>query len=345
MGAVAAACWGIRAAAPAPRIAQVADKLDAIEHAEKPHDVLFFGSSKIYSGIIPATFDRVMAEHGFPVRSYNLGVDGMGYPESGFLCEEALARRPGSVRWVFLEISSVRTHIPPLQKNTRRFGYWHDLPRTALVVGAIQTRRSTPHSRREEDSVELFRLHLSAFLRRSLNLGDGAEWIASGLGRAPELQGRDLLDPALRGYCAITNQMAGTELVNFRKALGTFDARIKRAESYTEEAMRAFAAEVSRHGANTVLIGTPNPEPNAPLFAANEGALSNPPIFNFGQPAQYPLLYQEDHHGDSTHLNHAGAEAFSVYLANRFAAHLRTLGSVKREGARTSAPRKSDRRG
>jgi hypothetical protein len=171
-----------------------------------------------------------------------------------------------------------------------------------------------------EDPAAARQAHWKAFVARSLNLGEGAELARETLFRKEKRKGRDLLDPALRGYVPIRNVMAGTELQSFRTALRGFGKKAKRSESLTELAMLDFATRAAERGAQTILLGTPNPAPNPPLFTNGESGL---PVFNFGDPERYPLLYREDHRGDVAHLNHQGAEAFTVYLAERFAAHLR----------------------
>lgn len=65
----------------------------------------------------------------------------MGFPESGYLCEKALARWPQKLRWVFIETGGVRTRIPPSQRDTRRLVYWHDVPRTLAICRTILARK------------------------------------------------------------------------------------------------------------------------------------------------------------------------------------------------------------
>ena len=53
---------------------------------------------------MPALFDRLTAEGGLPMKSFNAGVSSMHTPEDGWYLEQILARKPARLRWVFLEI-------------------------------------------------------------------------------------------------------------------------------------------------------------------------------------------------------------------------------------------------
>jgi len=66
------------------------------------------------------------------VKSFNAGVAGMFSPEDSYVAEEILRRPHYRLRWVFFELSHVRTGLE--REGTARFAYWHDWTRVNLVV-------------------------------------------------------------------------------------------------------------------------------------------------------------------------------------------------------------------
>ena len=89
---------------PAELPSTVREKLAHLAAHGDDYDVIFVGSSRIQNHIMPALFDRLTAEGGLPVKSFNAGVSSMHTPEDGWYLEQILARKPARLRWVFLEI-------------------------------------------------------------------------------------------------------------------------------------------------------------------------------------------------------------------------------------------------
>ena len=327
--ALLAASWALRAAAPFPDIPQVRQKLEAFA-AETRCDVLFFGSSKIYSGIIPRQFDAALERRGVKVRTFNLGVDGMGFPESAYLCEHALKRHDGrKVEWIFIEAAGIRTAIPESQRETRRVIYWHDFHRAWTVLRVLLADIATTSAGTKRSRGLLFE-HIGLWFRRMSNIGEASEWIAAftlGAQMAGEQEAghRDAFVRKERGYIPIAGRMPEREWVKFRTALGSpREAMSPQVAKVTADVFRGFSESMKRAGATVIYLVPPNPKAHEPIFGT--GA-ETPPVFSFDDAQRYPEFYDPAHRSDYAHLNHQGAELFTSAVAERFAAYLTEHGA------------------
>ena len=97
-------------------------------------DTLFLGSSHVYRGFDPATFDAAMAEAGLPTSSFNHGVQLPNLVELRYLTERALELADGGLRHVLVEPLAFLPQIDPANEFTPRAMYWHDLESTRLAV-------------------------------------------------------------------------------------------------------------------------------------------------------------------------------------------------------------------
>lgn len=307
-----------RAVAPFPRIPQVSEKLEQFADG-KACNLAFFGTSKIYSGVIPKLFDEYVRANGVAVRSFNFGVDGMSFPETGYFAEEVLARCPGRLKWVFIEANTLRTAIPERYRDTRRVVYWHDVRRTVEILRAIYG-ADFPLRHPKQPRATLVPEHARLFAMRTGNLGDGSALLQETfLGRG--LPGpRDRFEGKKRGYLPIHAQMNAHDATRMRTALAQVERPWKLStDRVSEEALYAFAKRIERAGARPIFITSPNAQPTTPIFQRwkQRGA---PAVFAFDDPARYPQLYREDYRADFVHLNDAGAREFTMLLAKRFAA-------------------------
>jgi hypothetical protein len=79
-----------------------------------------------------------------------------------------------------------------------------------------------------------------------------------------------------------------------------------------------MAKELAAIGATPIFIVPPSMPPQN--FRPPTDGENVPPVFDFTSIDQYPALYEESARLNSSHLNAAGAEAFSRALAERFSA-------------------------
>lgn len=306
-----------RTLAPFPRIPQVHDKLEQFLEG-KPCNVAFFGTSRIYSGVIPKLFDEYVRANGVTVRSFNFGVDGMSFPESGYFAEEVLARCPGRLKWVFIEATKLRTAIPERYRHTRRLVYWHDLRRTAEILRAIQS-PDVQLRQLKQPRANLLLDHARLFGMRTANLGDGSALLQETFVGRDAPGPRDRFEEKKRGYLPIQGRMSAPDVTQLRTALAEVGHPGKPSpDRVSEDVLDAFAERVERAGARAIFIILPNPHRSGPLFQRWKRAAS-PAVLAFDDPALYPQLYQEANRADFAHLNDLGAREFTMLLAKRFA--------------------------
>ena len=93
--AAVAGCVAIGRALPLPEVPQVKEKLDWFRAHRGDYTALFLGTSRVRRHIIPSLFDRLAAEHGMEMRSFNLGVDSLAAPEDEWLPLRDLAAQSG----------------------------------------------------------------------------------------------------------------------------------------------------------------------------------------------------------------------------------------------------------
>ena len=306
-------CVFLRWVAPFPEIPQVREKL--AQYAAEPRDAVFLGSSKIFRGIVPEVFDQAMQRHGLPVRSFNFGVDGMGFPESAYLFEQIARSKMPVPRWVLVELAAVRVVQPAAERRTQRQMYWHDWPRTATICRTIRLRDGRWTAR-----PDLLLGHLELFVWRFCNRGDGASWLLRRLGIVKPANPRDAFEPAARGYAPMP---AGAQLPieRYRKDLAELRAQPRKPlDAASEAALRKFAERITRVGATPIFVVPPNSTPIRSEFAATASGTTAPALLAFDDPDEFPALYQIDRRADLIHLNDRGAREFSEILAEHLAA-------------------------
>jgi len=191
---LAAASFGLTAglvsrAAPRPEMGVLSAKLDHFARHGGRYDVVFFGSSRVYRGVVPERFDAEMAARGFPLRSFNLGVNGMGPHEAGALIRRVLAKRPARLRWVVLELGSWDAGLPAENRFKGRALFWHDPAETRSVLRSTLL-LDTPAATR----AGLLWTHLLHLAARQ-----------TGAGRGPDLA-RALLRSARQAHDAIVRR-------------------------------------------------------------------------------------------------------------------------------------------
>ncbi len=315
VGALSLAGAGLQQLRLGPHIPQISEKLEQFR-AEGPFDVVFLGSSKVFRGVVPAVFDAEVGARGQTVRSYNLGVDGMGFPESAHLFDQLPARERGALRWVFVELSGVRTTLQPAELGTIRELYWHDWQRTLWVCRSLLSGEAGPAP------LPLLGRHLRLFARRGLAIGQGAERMPILLGaqKAPVVNPQFI--GTAQGYDPMPFGLTSATTAQFQEQLAELKTEPPRPGAPASGAsLRQFARQVARHGAQVIYFVPPNSLPTRRhLEAGATGPI--PPLWAFDDPAEYAALYDLENRADALHLNDRGARAFTQVLAARFSREL-----------------------
>lgn len=318
------------AMSPRRKVAIVTPKLTWLETKCDDYDVLFLGSSRTYRQIIPELFDSLMAEAGKPVKSFNLGIDGMRPPEDTFVLEEALAKRSKPLKYVFVECNPLRLAMREEDRGTLRAMYWHDFLRTLSLFRraflADEKKRSWKDRVGEVwKAWPDFAEHGENWLQNSANLGHGntllENWIFKG-----EQPGVPLFDlgPRQDGYRASESPelMNPSQLAEYQAALATMrekppksDAgdRISVAELETKRLM------IEKAGAKMVLLIPPY---TANRYFRPKTPENSPLLLDFSSPEKYPQLFAPEHHSDSGHVNRAGANLYTREIVRALLEHI-----------------------
>ncbi len=325
-------CWGIREALPFPDITLVKPKLDHLAAHHDDYDTLFLGSSRIYYQIIPALFDQLAAEHGLPTRSFNAAIAGMRPPEDAFYFDYILRHPPKHLRWVFIELASVRTGVDPDRIGTMRAIYWHDLARMWLIFQrALSSPRPLPRKHTWIKAIEAqiepfgdFVDHLPLFIRNQTNLGGGSIFTSRLIYAAqrPPLPPRATLGPDLAGWIPTGRPevMTGDELADFEKALAA--RRVAPpyrdlGDSISQMAIETMIAKIEKLGATPVLVVPPTT--NKRNFYPAPEREKKTIVLDFCDLEKFPELYENRYRLDTDHLNTEGARVFTRIFVETWA--------------------------
>jgi len=321
---------------PFPEVPVVSDKLAHLARHGDDYDAIFIGSSRVNFQIIPTVFDRTATDEGLAVRSFNAGVEAMAPPEDGYFMDQVLRQPHRRLRWVFIEIMSMRMKTDP-RFGTARFIYWHDWERTSLLGKCflrewLAVPRSRPklsvssawnYAQAYEVAYDRWGKNLRLFAENFTNLGRGgalldrqmksprvkeAEWhdveeVGDGW-RSPR-QDQRMTKDMLAGYMS-----AYTTLLETPQRFDTDDEA-------SEEALRRMIAKLKNCGVTPILIIPPTAAPKR--FFPTKPTAHSQIVLDFSDPRKYPELFTPDHRLDEGHLNVAGSEIFTTALALRFA--------------------------
>ena len=237
----------------------VAAKLEFFAQHKDEFDTLLVGTSSIYYSVSPEIFDRTTGESGLPTRTFNFGIDAMHPPENFYVLDQILKTEPRRLKWVFLETANLETKLHKVL-GTERAVYWHDWPRTALVLRKALNPRGDARwyikiSRLWVARRDLAR-HLTLFAQRFANVGRATEFFFPQNRKAEA----DLeLGPRRDGYRLAGHAMTPEDAASFQKRLAEeiAQARPKPLDPYADEAYRSCAASFKEMGATSLFVVPP----------------------------------------------------------------------------------------
>jgi hypothetical protein len=310
---------GIGIFAPKPRVAIVTPKLTWLAGHADDFDVLFLGSSRTYRQVIPELFDQLMADAGKPVRSFNLGIDGMRPPEDTYVLEEVLKHRSKPLQWVFVECNPLRLTMRDEDQDTVRAVYWHDWKRFATLFRraflADEKKRNWRDRTKEiAKACPDFFDHTGYWLQNMTHIGQGHAAIENWLfkGGMPPVAMHDV-GPRRDGYKVsdAPEQMNAEQLAAYQEELAEMKLNPPRADyadRVSQEELEEKQRIVERAGGKLALLIPPftaskyfNPKPSE----------NGPLLLDFSSPAKFPELFAPEHHSDSGHVNRVGAELYT----------------------------------
>ena len=323
------AAFLLNRAIPSPTIPSnvvfIGPKYEYYQEHKDEYSALFFGSSRIYSHVIPEVFDDVANAAGVDINSYNFGIPAMRAIDSAVLVKEVLKNPPKDLKWVFFESILDKGYEPIPNARTYRSIYWHDWENTKFAAQYIlNSDESLPKK------AVLLTSHLIPFLYHQLNVGrvfnqvvpsELSEGELAVAAEVRETEGyyalRDENDPQRQAFLA--DQSGYAEQVS---NLSAMQAQPE-AETYLSANKRDLLAEVTQAiraaGAEPIFVEPPSLHMVNDFQAAQQtGAIDI--LLSYKDPNQFPQLYSVENRQDADHLNDAGSREFTALLAEDFSA-------------------------
>ncbi|MEA3208644.1 MAG: hypothetical protein QOE70_1701 [Chthoniobacter sp.] len=331
-GGLALGCAAIGLLLPPPDVPQVKEKIEWFRAHRDDYTAIFLGTSRVRRHIIPSLFDRLAAEQGMEMRSFNLGVDTLMAPEDGYVLDQALATQPPKLRYVFIELSFFRATFLGQSPDTIRAVHWHDWERTRTVWEHLFDqdfqRIKLPGKRKKNRTSAWFveicewsslvAEHGRLFLQHATNLGRVAAFWPAVAGLRVPSNPLGPLGPGLDGFIPSTADtvLRGTAVADYEQEVAKLKAgksRERLLDPVPQANLERMCARIRRHGAEPIIFIAPS----------QSGYTSRPhpevaPVLDFSDPVQWPDLFDSRYRADAGHLNAAGAEIFTRALADRF---------------------------
>ena len=331
-GGLALGCAAIGCLLPVPNVPQVKEKIEWFRAHRGDYTALFLGTSRVRRHIIPSLFDRLAAEQGMEMRSFNLGVDSLMAPEDAYVLDLALAARPPKLRYVFIELSFFRANFLGQEPETIRSAYWHDWERTRTVwdhlidnnlrsiklPGKRKKDRWTVWLAEIDEWASLVNQHGRLFLQRATNFGRIAALWPTVAGLRTPSNPLGPLGPGLDGFIPSTDDLVirGAALAAYEEELAklkTGEPRERELDPVPEANLERVVAKIRSHGAEPIIFIAPS-QSGYTMHPRREVA----PVLDFSDPLRWPELFDPRYRADAGHLNTAGAELFTRALADRF---------------------------
>ena len=293
-------------------------------------DTVFLGSSRVMRGVSPALFDARMAALGRPSLSYNFGVAGTRAHDFERQIEWILEQRPKKLRRIVLEASTYRQPI--------RDGQWmKDLSVETHEAASLPSRLSSilAEDADLEQKLEVTGYVLAHTLVNALRVGQGPrildDWCRRWSGQAPSR----FVPDADRGFAPLSAEAPPSP--NRAEQHRAWAANPKLAETLLWHKRRHGLPEAYRGGfdhwscerqiarleeAGIELVYVVMPSHTIHFYGRDglDEHADEVAILSFEDPDAYPELYRFENWFDETHLGEAGAERFSLLLADAVAA-------------------------
>ncbi|WP_066382146.1 hypothetical protein [Anabaena sp. CA = ATCC 33047] len=311
------------------------------EHKDD-YDAVFFGASTTYQEVIPKIFDEAMTANGKNIKSFNFGIMAANVAELDFYLQKVLDLKPAKLKWIFLDclVNDFILIAPTSARNV----YWHTPLQT---IENFQVILSSNYSLKEK--ISGIYANSTSFIYRWLGIGYFYNfWQHHQEENLPEgLQKIASTDKMLQeeGYYAM-DWMENSE--KWQKTFQTkyLDGYLKRLEqaklgdyeqnntltpdSYGIKIIKNIVdrienfEKISNNQVEAIFFIPPILEADvdhaAIMKAYDLGYI--PTLLAFNNPNTFPNFYNLDNRSDGRHLNHKGAQEFTLTLAEKFAQHL-----------------------
>ncbi len=288
------------------------------------YDTLFFGSSRVYSHIVPDIFDATAKANGIALSSYNFGIPAMRTIDSAVLLQQVLANPPKNLKWVFFESTLDKGYEPFANARTRRSLYWHTWKNTAFAARYILiSDESWPNK------AILLSSHLLPFLYQQLNVGRMFNQVLpTGFSQEEQQVAADFTQA--KGYYGLSDEADPTRQAFLQNQL---DYQAKVAALTASEAITVPLApylsankqtlidQVSQAiraaGAEPIFMESPSLNAASDFRSAQQLGLIEH-LLSYKNPRQFPQFYSLNYRYDAEHLNQLGSKVLTQLLAKDF---------------------------
>lgn len=312
-----------------PNIVFISPKYEYYQAHKDDYDTLFFGSSRVYSHIIPDIFDQTASAEGHSVNSYNFGIPAMRAIDSTVLLEEILSDPPKNLKWVFFESILDKGYEPIPNARTNRSMYWHNWENTQFAAKYIlSSDESLPNK------AVLLASHLLPFVYHQLNVGRlFSQLLPSTFTTEEQTVAAEFT--ATEGFYALSDETTPERqyFLNAQQAyldsvavLGGRTADEPWTQSVADEAylsankvmlLNRVSEAVRAAGAEPIFIDPPSLHLDNDFQAAEQlGTIDR--LLTYRDPNRFPQLYKPENRYDVDHLNRSGSEEFTRLIAEDF---------------------------
>jgi hypothetical protein len=305
-----AACGAALAVfAPFPDIPSIAPKWNHLCEHREDYDSIFVGSSRFNHHVISQEFDAAVGSG----RSFNFGVDACRPPESFYVTRKILDLELPRLKWVFIDLTGIRSQLEAENLASVRTAYWHDFRHTRLALAHLLETGGAWLTLASDLST-----HVNLLLKRTAHQGEGSALLKRWL---VEQKHQERRDPFVQtaGYAKGPDRsLKGAEREEFLRIVAEFKKGVAPVpvRPVFREALSALIADIRRAGADPIFV-------LGPTLAQSENFVGIPdgtPVLAFNDPNKYPALFDPDNRYDPAHLNERGARIFTARLAEEFRA-------------------------
>ncbi|MEH2279367.1 MAG: hypothetical protein V7K40_32440 [Nostoc sp.] len=322
------------------------------EH-KNDYNAIFLGPSTTYFGVVPKVFDEYMTKEGKTVKSFNFGIAGANVSELDFYLQKILDLKPANLKWIFLDCSvDLFTNFG---STSAQEIYWHT-PRKTVENFQLIWESSIDNW---QVKVPYIYANFQSFIYRWLGLGQLSTFWQERILNL-DLSNADPLakvseDRLLQesGYYAIDWQNKAEKWQTLFRTNG-LDTYLKNLKS--EQTKLANLNSENTFKKTSTIYGVKMMENISSQIEKQQQINNNkleaiffiPPILEadsnysalykaydlgyidtllaFNDVNSFTNLYELNRRIDSAHLNHQGAQEFTLLLASRFTEYLNNSG-------------------
>lgn len=303
-------------------------KREYLRTHQNTFNLLFIGSSSTRRGFVPEIFDHSL-DSGLIVRSFNYGVDWMGFPEVYYMLDNVMKENLTGTKYIFIELSKIKI-IDYQNMHTARAIYWYNWQDYKFTVSSILSSASPLQVK-----LAAIASHSIGYIDHLLNVGslndrndyhnrqkmvkDSLRYMGNSYAgySGKELHEENGREHFLRDTSGLT-----ARAINSAQAFEEIERNpdlIKSCNKVYLDRINLTIKQLKEKGIYPVFVMNPKADPRQykeilPVF------FSIPPQYRIeiADSRKYPELYLSAYASDETHLNEEGAILFTRYLAGAF---------------------------